>query len=106
VTRITFIEAGGVVHEIDAADGRSVMQIAQDHWITGILGDCGGNCACGTCHVYVDFPWLDKLTPKTPEELAMLEGVIDPQPNSRLTCQITVEPALAGLVVRLPKSQL
>jgi 2Fe-2S ferredoxin len=70
--------------------------------VRGIDGDCGGNAACGTCHVYVDPSWRDKLPPGDETEVAMLEATTDVQPNSRLSCQIKVTAQLDGLIVRLP----
>jgi 2Fe-2S ferredoxin len=106
VTRVKYIEFDGTEHDVEAVDGRSLMQAAVDNRIDGILGDCGGNCACGTCHGYIDPEFLGLLDPVNEDERAMLSGTLDPQPNSRLTCQLYVKPSLAGLVVRLPKSQL
>ncbi|HKD21259.1 MAG TPA: 2Fe-2S iron-sulfur cluster-binding protein, partial [Rhizomicrobium sp.] len=73
--------------------------------VPGIDADCGGACACATCHVYVDQAWLAKLTPKQDMEETMLDFAQDLEPNSRLSCQIKVTPELDGLVVRMPKSQ-
>jgi 2Fe-2S ferredoxin len=106
MTKIIYIESDGTEHSVDAADGTSVMQNALNNSVPGILGDCGGCCSCATCHGYVDPRYLDKIAPKSELEAVLLEGAIDTQPNSRLTCQIKVEPALDGLVIRLPKSQL
>ena len=106
MTKITYIEFDGTEHVVDAADDKSVMQNALDNLVPGIVGDCGGCCACATCHGYVDPAWLDRLAPQTEEEKALLDGALDVQPNSRLTCQIKVEPRFEGLIVRLPKSQL
>jgi 2Fe-2S ferredoxin len=89
-----------------AADaGRSVMQAATDHLVPGILADCGGNCACATCHVYVDESWRAKLPPPSKEEREMIECALHVQENSRLSCQIPVTAELDGLVIRLPESQ-
>jgi 2Fe-2S ferredoxin len=74
--------------------------------VPGIVGDCGGCCSCATCHGYVDNTWIAKLPPKTDGESMMLEGALAVQDNSRLTCQISVQSELDGLVVRLPASQL
>jgi 2Fe-2S ferredoxin len=106
MTKIIYVEFDGTEHPIEAADGTSVMQNALNNSVPGILGDCGGCCSCATCHGYVDPQYLDKIAPKSDLETVLLDGALDTQPNSRLTCQINVEPALEGLVVRLPKSQL
>jgi len=102
VTKIIFVEHDGTRRTVEAADGRSVMQVAVENHVRGIIGDCGGCCSCGTCHGYVDAEWIDKLKPPANDESMMLEGVIAPQPNSRLTCQIEINPDLDGLLIRLP----
>ena len=86
-------------------EGRPGVHRVVINGVPGIDGDCGGICACATCHVYVDPAWLDKLPPKQEMEETMLDFAQDVRPNSRLSCQITVTPALDGLVVRTPKSQ-
>jgi 2Fe-2S ferredoxin len=73
--------------------------------IPGIIGDCGGCCTCATCHGYVDKSWQAKLSPKSEDEIMMIDGVIAARDESRLTCQIIVQLELDGLVVRLPESQ-
>jgi 2Fe-2S ferredoxin len=103
--KIHFIEHSGKEHVIEAAVGKSVMQNAVENLIPGIVGDCGGACSCATCHGYVDPSWENRVQPKQEGEEAMLDGALRVEPNSRLTCQITVTPELDGLVVRLPESQ-
>lgn len=105
MTAICFIEHGGAAHQVDARDGRSLMQAAGDNNIGGVIAECGGTLSCATCHVYVDAAWADRLPAPSPEELVMLECVLHPQGTSRLSCQIKVVPELGGLVVRLPASQ-
>jgi 2Fe-2S ferredoxin len=106
MANITYIEASGQSATVDLAEGWSLMQGATANGIDGILGECGGSCACATCHCYVDEAWLDKLTPASEGELAMLENVASPRrPNSRLACQIKATAALEGLLVRLPETQ-
>jgi 2Fe-2S ferredoxin len=90
----------------DVPVGSNLMQGAMDNGIDSILGECGGACACATCHVYVEEPWLEKIDEASNEEAGMLEVVVDPQSNSRLGCQVTVTEDLDGLTVRLPESQL
>ncbi len=102
---VTYIQFDGTVNEIHVEDGTSVMQGALNNMIDGIVADCGGTCSCATCHCYVDEAWMDKVPPVSEIEQDMLECVLDPQPNSRLSCQITVTEDLDGLVVRLPESQ-
>ncbi len=107
MTKLTFIEHNGKTYEVDATDGLSVMQAAVDNGVRGILADCGGACSCATCQGYIDPAWHAKLPPISEMEAAMLQdGAVNPTEESRLTCQITVSPALEGLVIRLPVSQL
>jgi 2Fe-2S ferredoxin len=105
MTKITYIEPLGVAHVVDARDGGSVMEAAIKHDVPGIDADCGGACACATCHVYVDEAWLARLDAPSDIEASMLEFAKNVAPNSRLSCQIKVTPALDGLTVRLPESQ-
>jgi ferredoxin, 2Fe-2S len=103
---VTFIESSGEVHTVEARLDRTLMQIAVEHSVPGILADCGGSCSCGTCHAYVDAAWLGKLPPVSESEEFMLEAVIDPQEGSRLCCQLPMSAELDGMVLRLPAEQL
>ena len=103
--KIKYIEHTGKEHVVDVPIGWSVMEGAVKNLVPGIDADCGGACACATCHVYVDPAWLAKLTPKQDMEETMLDFAQDLEPNSRLSCQIKVTPELDGFTVRLPKSQ-
>ena len=103
--KITYIEASGKEHVIDVAAGMTVMEGAVKHNVPGIDADCGGACACATCHVYVDPAWAGKTGESSGMEQSMLDFANEVEPNSRLSCQIKVTPELDGLVVRLPKSQ-
>jgi ferredoxin, 2Fe-2S len=103
---ITFIEHDGTTHEVQARIDRTVMQIAVEHSVPGILADCGGSCTCGTCHAYINAPWRDLLPPISESEAFMLEAVIKPAGGSRLCCQIAMRKELDGMVVRLPEQQL
>src|SRR5687767_15946568 len=105
MAKITYVEHNGAEHVIDVKNGLSVMEGAVKNRVPGIDADCGGACACATCHVYVDPEWQPKLPPRQDMEEQMLDFAIDLKPNSRLSCQIKVTPALDGLVVRTPKSQ-
>jgi ferredoxin, 2Fe-2S len=105
MTKVVFIEFNGNEHVVEAENGKSLMQTAVDHMVPGIVGDCGGCCTCATCHGYVDEAWVARLKPRSDDETMMLEGALAVKSNSRLTCQITVQPELDGLVVRLPESQ-
>ncbi len=103
--KVKYIEHSGKEHEIEVPVGWSVMEGAVKNLIPGIDADCGGACACATCHVYVDPAWAPKLAPKSDMEDTMLDFAQDLEPTSRLSCQIKVVPELDGLVVRIPKSQ-
>ena len=103
--RITFIEPGGFRHEIDAPVGVTLMEAARQNGVQGILALCGGACACGTCHVYVEEEWLPKLAAREEMEEGMLESAWEPRDNSRLSCQIHVSADLDGLVVGVPQRQ-
>ena len=106
MTQITYIEASGQSTTVDLPDGWSLMQGATTNGVDGILGECGGSCACATCHCYVAEDCLAKVLPAAEGELAMLENVADERrPNSRLACQIKATAALQGLVVHLPATQ-
>lgn len=105
MTRITFIEHNGTAHEVDANDGESIMQAALDNLIPGVIGDCGGCCTCATCHCFVDEAFVQGLPPVSVDEQSILDGLLDTQPNSRLSCQLKVGPELDGLTIRLPESQ-
>ena len=107
MAKITYIEHNGTEHVIDVASGLTVMEGARDHDVPGIEADCGGACACSTCHVYVAEDWADKLPAKEPMEADMLDFAWEPDPvRSRLTCQIKVTDALDGLVVTMPEKQI
>jgi 2Fe-2S ferredoxin len=103
--KIVFIEHNGTEHAVEAEVGRSLMQAAVDNLVPGIVADCGGSCSCATCHGFIGERWLAAIPAPKADERSLLEGLLDTQDNSRLTCQISVTPALDGLIVRLPKSQ-
>jgi len=105
MAKITYIEHDGAEHVIDVKPGQSVMEGAVKHNIPGIDADCGGACACATCHVYVDPAWLSKTGEKSSMEESMLDFAESVEDNSRLSCQIKVTDDLDGLVVRMPESQ-
>ena len=97
MTQITYIEASGQSTTVDLPDGWSLMQGATANGVDGILGECGGSCACATCHVYVDDAWLGKTGDKSAMEESMLDFAENVEPNSRLSCQIQLTEALADL---------
>tara|TARA_B100000686_G_scaffold182143_1_gene189166 strand:+ start:208 stop:528 length:321 start_codon:yes stop_codon:yes gene_type:complete len=103
--KITYIEHNGKLHQIEVPNGLTVMEGAVQNNIPGIDADCGGSCACATCHVYVDEKWFDKLPKKENAEEDMLDMASEPNKFSRLSCQITVEDNLDGLVVKMPLKQ-
>ncbi len=102
---ITFIEPSGAPTEFEARDGDSLMQAAIEAGMDAIAAECGGACACGTCHCYIEQPWSDMLPVPDDQEAAMLDCVVSQTPYSRLSCQVRLTPGLAGLVVRLPETQ-
>ncbi len=107
MAKITYIEFGGAEHIVDVPNGLTVMEGARDNNIPGIEADCGGACACSTCHVYVDDAWVSKLPEKDEMEADMLDFAFEPDAEkSRLTCQLKVTDELDGLVVRMPEKQI
>ena len=105
MARITFIQPDGTEQTVDGEPGLTVMEAAKMNLIEGIEAECGGACACATCHVYVDKAWLDKLEPMQEMEKTMLDFAEGVESNSRLSCQIKVSDELDGLVVSTPERQ-
>lgn len=103
---ITFIDIHGNERAIDAEAGQSLMQIACDHQIDGILADCGGSCSCGTCHVYLDESASARLKPPSQIEDDMLSCVNDRRKGSRLSCQVKASRELEGMIVRVADNRL
>ncbi|SIN67533.1 ferredoxin, 2Fe-2S [Parasphingorhabdus marina DSM 22363] len=103
--QITYIEHDGTEHKVTAQNGQSVMQAAVNNDIEAIVAECGGACSCATCHCYIQEEWFEKTGPVDDMERSLLDFVPSPEPNSRLSCQITITDDLDGLVVRLPESQ-
>ena len=102
---ITFIEFDGSIHKVDVPEGTTAMEAALRNGVPGIVAECGGACACATCHVYVDDAWVDKVDAPSEMEEGMLDFASDVQPTSRLSCQITLRANLDGLVLRTPERQ-
>ena len=102
---LIFIQHDGAQQAVDVTVGQTVMEAATGASVRGIVGECGGCCSCATCHLYVDEPWLSQLPPADEMEQGMLEGAVEPGPNSRLSCQIKVTEQLDGLVARIPAGQ-
>jgi len=105
MAKITYIDHEGGEHVVDVKNGLSVMEGAVKNNVPGIDADCGGACACATCHVYVDDAWTEKTGKASAMEESMLDFAENVEPNSRLSCQIKVSDDLEGLVVRMPESQ-
>jgi ferredoxin, 2Fe-2S len=103
--KIVFIEPVGARREIDAPIGITLMEVARQHGIQGVVAQCGGACACATCHVYIDPAWLAKLEPREDMEEGMLETAWEPRENSRLSCQVHVTADLDGMQVTVPRQQ-
>ncbi len=107
MAKITYVEFGGKEHIIEVANGMTVMEGARDNGVKGIEADCGGACACSTCHVYVDEAWVSRLPKKDAMEEDMLDFAYQPDAaRSRLTCQLKVSDALDGLRVYMPEKQI
>ena len=105
MAKIKYIEHSGKEHVVEVKSGMTVMEGAVKNLIPGIDADCGGACACATCHVYVDGTWASKIEPMQEMEKTMLDFAEGVEANSRLSCQIKVTDALDGFTVRMPKSQ-
>ncbi|WP_181702324.1 2Fe-2S iron-sulfur cluster-binding protein [Chthonobacter albigriseus] len=103
--KITYIAFDGTPYEVEAPLGSTVMENAVKHMVPGIEAECGGACACATCHVYVDDAWTAVTGSPEPMEEDMLDFAYDVRPTSRLSCQLKVKPEYDGLVVRIPERQ-
>ncbi|MEO5607154.1 MAG: 2Fe-2S iron-sulfur cluster-binding protein [Polaromonas sp.] len=103
--KIIYIEPDGRKHQLEAETGTSAMEVAVANNLPGLDGDCGGQCACGTCHVYIDEAWMEKLPPANAEETEMLCFSSLTQPNSRLSCQVKLDESHDGLTIHLPSGQ-
>ena len=105
MVEITYIDVDGTARTVEAEAGSTVMETAIRNGVPGIVAECGGACACATCHVYVDEAWREKVGAPTPMEEDMLDFGFDVRPNSRLSCQIKVSDDLDGLTVSTPERQ-
>lgn len=104
--KVTYVQPDGARETFDIATGKSLMLGAQSHGVAGILGECGGQAMCATCHVYVDAKDLNLLPPMSDDEDAMLEDTASERmPTSRLSCQLEASDELDGIVVHLPEEQ-
>lgn len=105
MAKITYITHDGKEHSVDADNGTTVMENAVRNSIPGIEAECGGACACATCHVYVDKDWVDAVGKPEAIEEDMLDFAYEMKPESRLSCQVTVSDKLDGLIIRIPEKQ-
>lgn len=105
MAKITFVQPDGSQQTVSAAAGVTVMEAAKVNRIAGIEAECGGACACATCHIYIQEAWVDKVGKPASMEEDMLDFAFDVRPESRLSCQIKVTEALDGLVVSVPGKQ-
>jgi 2Fe-2S ferredoxin len=105
MVKITYIQPDGSEQTVEAEVGMTVMETAKKHLIDGIEAECGGACACATCHVYVDPAWRERTGGPSEMEEDMLDFAFDVREESRLSCQIKVTEALDGLIVRVPEKQ-
>ena len=105
MVKITYIDSGGTARTVEGEVGATVMETAIRNAVPGIEAECGGACACATCHVYVDDAWTAAVGPAEPMEEDMLDFAFDVRPNSRLSCQIRIRDDLDGLIVRTPERQ-
>lgn len=104
--QIIFIEHDGQQHVVSLVEGKTLMQTAVDNNIPGIDGDCGGECACGTCHVMLEAQWLQLAGNAEADELQMLDMTPERSATSRLSCRVQVSDAMDGMVVRMPEFQM
>ena len=103
--KVTYIEHNGKEHVIEVEKGLSIMEGAIQNGVSGIDADCGGACACATCHVYVNEKWIDKLEEQSESEKDMLDFAFETKKNSRLSCQLILNDQHDGIVVNLPEKQ-
>jgi 2Fe-2S ferredoxin len=103
--KIRYVDQDGSEHDVEAAPGVSLMEAAVKNGVASIEGECGGACACATCHVYIPDEWQGLTGQASEDEQMMLEFGIDVDERSRLGCQIAVTPAMDGMIVLTPRSQ-
>ncbi|MET0483590.1 MAG: 2Fe-2S iron-sulfur cluster-binding protein [Aestuariivirgaceae bacterium] len=105
MAKLTFIQKDGTRQEVEGQNGMTVMEAAVKNMVPGIDADCGGACACATCHVYVEADWMERVGPRNEMEEDMLDFAFDVRENSRLSCQIKITDTLDGLTVKVPEKQ-
>ena len=105
MVKITFVEHDGTEHVLEGEDGMTLMELAIKNSLPGIDADCGGACACATCHIYIRDDWMDRVGKAVDMEQDMLDFAFDVKDNSRLSCQVKVDGNIDGLTVDLPEKQ-
>jgi len=105
MTTVIFVKPDRTTQEVTVNNGTTIMQAALDNGVKEIIAECGGACACATCHCYIDEAWHDKLPAASANEQDLLECAFAPNKNSRLGCQIIIDENLDGLIIHLPESQ-
>lgn len=105
MVKVTYVEANGTEYQVSAEPGRTLMEVALEAGVPGILADCGGSAACGTCRVFVDPAWQAVVGGPNDNEEAMLELSAGEPEGRRLSCQVTITEAFDGLIVRMPENQ-
>lgn len=105
MAKITYVQADGSSKDVEVPNGQSVKDGAVNNLVPGILAECGGACACATCHVYIDDSWVEKAGPAEGVEKDMLDFAVEPRETSRLSCQVDVTDDLDGLIVHVPFEQ-
>lgn len=103
--KIIFITSGGERHEVEAENGYTVMEAAINNNIEGIVAECGGACACATCHSYISDEWINRLPEMDDMEDSMLDAAYERRDNSRLTCQLEIKDDWDGLVVNVAENE-
>lgn len=106
MSKVTYIDKNGQQYVVDVNNGVNLMQAAVDNMVPSILGDCGGACACATCHVFVDPAWAERAGKPSEIEAELIDGLLETKPTSRLACQITMSDKLDGIVIHLPEQQI
>lgn len=106
MSKVIYIDKNDQQYVVDVENGVNLMQAAIDNLVPDILGDCGGAAACATCHVYVDPEWADRSGSASEIEVALLDGLLETKPTSRLACQIIMNNSLDGIVLNLPEQQI
>ncbi len=105
MAKVTYIQADGSSKDVEVQPGQSIKDGAVNNLIPGILAECGGACACATCHVYIDGAWWEKTGPAGAVEADMLDFATDVREHSRLSCQVDVTAEMDGLVIHVPAEQ-